>query len=53
MYEGQHMRKGIKRSVLQRVNTNRTRIAEAREREEREAAAIRALKEAEKHDKAA
>ncbi len=37
------MRKGIKRSVLQRVNTNRTRIAEAREREEQEAEALRAL----------
>jgi len=37
------MRKGIKRNVLQRVNANRARIVEARDREEREAAALREL----------
>jgi len=37
------MRKGIKRNVQNRVNANRARIVEARDREEREAAALRAL----------
>jgi len=37
------MRRGIRSNVLQRVNANRARIVEAREREEREAAVIRAL----------
>jgi hypothetical protein len=52
------MGRGIKSNVLQRVKTNRQRIADAREREEREAAALRALsqptkKAAEKPTKAA
>jgi len=37
------MRRGIRRSVLQRVNANRTRIVEAREREEREREVIKLL----------
>jgi len=37
------MRKGIRTNVLQRVNANRARIVEAREREEREREAIRLL----------
>ncbi len=37
------MRRGIRTNVLKRVVANRQRIEEAREREEREAAAIRAL----------
>jgi len=34
------MRKGIKRNVQNRVNANRARIVEARDREEREAAGV-------------
>jgi hypothetical protein len=37
------MKRGIKTNVLNRVAANRQRIEEARQREEREAAAIRAL----------
>jgi len=37
------MRRGIKTNVLKRVNANRQRVEEQRLREEREAAAIRAL----------
>ena len=37
------MRRNIRTNVLNRVNANRHRIEQAREREDREAAAIRAL----------
>ena len=37
------MRRGIRSNVLKRVNANRQKAADAQEREEREAAAIRTL----------
>jgi len=51
--EGEHVKKGIKHNILERMSTNRARIAEAREREEREAAAIRALNQKPKEQKSA
>jgi hypothetical protein len=37
------VRRGIKTNVLKRIAANQRRVAKARERDEREAAAIRAL----------
>ena len=46
------MRRGIRTNILKRVNANRQRIDEAREREEREAVAICALKKSKPEDNA-
>jgi hypothetical protein len=37
------MRRGVRKNVLNRVQTNRQRIEEAREREEREREAVKLL----------
>jgi hypothetical protein len=37
------MKRSVKANIWRRVNTNRARIEEARDREEREAEALRAL----------
>ena len=47
------MKKGIKRSVLLRVNANRQKAADVQDREEREAEAIRTLNQKQKEQKKA
>ncbi len=47
------MKRSVKANIWRRVNANKQRIEEAQQREEREAEAIRALKEADTAKKSA